>query len=58
MEKYHCTGFGMVPASWGYIKKMSGQKIGQFADQLKYVEIGNENVGQEYVIHFNYIFNN
>jgi alpha-L-arabinofuranosidase len=24
---------------------------------LKYVEIGNENVGQEYVIHFNYIFN-
>lgn len=41
MEKYHCTGFGMVPASWGYIKKMSGKKIGQFANQLKYVEIGS-----------------
>ena len=25
---------------------------------LKYVEIGNENVGPEYVTHFNYIFNN
>lgn len=41
MEQYHCTGFGMVPASWGYIKKMSGHKIGQFADQLRYVEIGS-----------------
>lgn len=41
MEQYHCTGFGMVPASWGYIKKMSGQKIGQFADQLRYIEIGS-----------------
>lgn len=37
----HCTGFGMVPASWNYIKKMSGQKIGQYADQIKYIEIGS-----------------
>ena len=41
MEQYHCTGFGMVPAGWGYIKKMSGQKIGQFANQLRYIEIGS-----------------
>ena len=41
MEQYHCTGFGMVPAGWGYIKKMSGKKIGQFADQLRYIEIGS-----------------
>ena len=47
MEKHHCTGFGMVPASWGYIKKMSGQKIGQFADQLKYVEIGSSFMSKE-----------
>ena len=47
LEKYHCTGFGMVPASWGYIKKMSGQKIGQFADQLKYVEIGSSFMSKE-----------
>ena len=31
----------MVPASWGYIKKLSGRKIGQFADQLRYIEIGS-----------------
>ena len=41
MEKFHCTGFGMVPAGWGYIKKMSGRKIGQLADQLRYIEIGS-----------------
>ena len=41
MEQFHCTGFGMVPAGWGYIKKMSGRKIGQFADQLQYIEIGS-----------------
>lgn len=41
MEQYHCTGFGMVPAGWNYIKKMSGRKIGQFAEQLKYIEIGS-----------------
>jgi long-chain acyl-CoA synthetase len=41
MERCHVTGFGMVPASWAYIQKMSGGKIGQFADQLKYIEIGS-----------------
>lgn len=41
IERCHVTGFGMVPASWAYILKMSGEKIGQFADQLKYIEIGS-----------------
>lgn len=41
LEKFHCTGFGMVPAGWSYIKKMSGRKIGAFADQLRYIEIGS-----------------
>ena len=41
MERCHVTGFGMVPASWAYILKMSGDKIGQFVDQLKYIEIGS-----------------
>ncbi len=41
MEKYHVTGFGMVPASWAYISKMSGDRLGKFADQLKYIEIGS-----------------
>lgn len=41
MEKYGATGFGMVPASWAYISKMSGERIGNFATQLKYIEIGS-----------------
>lgn len=41
MENHHVTGFGMVPASWLYLKKMSGEKIRNFADQLKYIEIGS-----------------
>ena len=41
MERCHVTGFGMVPASWAYILKMSGDKIGQFAGQLNYIEIGS-----------------
>lgn len=41
MERCKVTGFGMVPASWAYIQKMSGDKIGQFAEQLKYIEIGS-----------------
>lgn len=41
MKRCGVTGFGMVPASWGFIKKMSGKNIGKFADQLKYIEIGS-----------------
>lgn len=41
MENHHVTGFGMVPASWGFIKKMSGRYIEKFAAQLRYVEIGS-----------------
>lgn len=41
MERCHVTGFGMVPASWAYIQKMSGEKISQFSGQLRYIEIGS-----------------
>lgn len=41
MKRCHVTIFGMVPASWGFLKKMSGKYIGKFADQLKYIEIGS-----------------
>lgn len=40
-ENRHITGFGMVPASWNYIKKMSGEKIADYASQIKYIEIGS-----------------
>lgn len=41
IEDYRVTGFGMVPASWAYISKMSGDRIGKHQEQLKYVEIGS-----------------
>lgn len=41
MARCQVTMFAMVPASWGFIKKMSGKYIGKFADQLKYIEIGS-----------------
>lgn len=41
MRRCNVTMFAMVPASWGFIKKMSGKYIGKFADQLKFVEIGS-----------------
>lgn len=41
IEERHITGFGMVPAGWNYIRKMSGDKIGNYASQIRYVEIGS-----------------
>lgn len=41
MARCQVTMFAMVPASWGFIKKMSGKYIGKFADQLKFMEIGS-----------------
>lgn len=41
MKRCQVTMFAMVPASWGFIKKMSGKYVGKFADQLKFIEIGS-----------------
>ena len=41
IEQEHVTGFGMVPAAWQYIKRLSGRRIARFAEQLRYVEIGS-----------------
>lgn len=41
IEKYHATGFGMVPAIWAYIRKFSGTRIAKYAPQIKYIEIGS-----------------
>ena len=35
------NGFGMVPASWAMLKKLSGERIGEFRDVLRYIEIGS-----------------
>ncbi len=41
IARYQVTGFGMVPAVWAYIKKFSGMRIGQYASQIRYIEIGS-----------------
>ncbi len=41
MENECVTGFGMVPAVWQYIKRLSGKRIGKFADQMRYIEVGS-----------------
>lgn len=41
LETGHVTGFGMVPAVWQYIKRLSGKRIARFAEQLRYIEIGS-----------------
>lgn len=41
IEQEHVTGFSMVPASWRYLKKMAGAKLGDYASQLRYVEMGS-----------------
>jgi long-chain acyl-CoA synthetase len=41
MEEYKVTGFGMVPASWAMIRKLSDLKIAEYAQQLNYIEIGS-----------------
>ncbi|MDC3237192.1 acyl--CoA ligase [bacterium] len=41
IEKYHATGFGMVPSIWNYIRKITGKRIAKYASQIKYIEIGS-----------------
>jgi len=41
LEQYNITGFGVVPAAWAYIRKMSGTRIAKYAGQIRYIEIGS-----------------
>lgn len=56
IEKRQVTGFGMVPASWNYICKMSGEKIAQYANQIRYIEIGSAFMPSEEKEHLLRIF--
>lgn len=40
IEKYSVTTFGMAPAAWAYVKKISGTRITRFANQLRHIEFG------------------
>lgn len=41
IEEEHVTGFTMVPASWRYLQKLSGNKLCDYADQIRYIEMGS-----------------
>ena len=41
IEEHHVTGFGVVPAAWAYIRKISGKRISKYANQIRYIEIGS-----------------
>lgn len=41
MDEEHVTGFTMVPASWRYLQKFTGNKLGDYAGQLRYIEMGS-----------------
>lgn len=47
IEEEHITGFSMVPASWKYLQKMSGNRLGEFSNQLKYIEMGSAYLSEE-----------
>jgi long-chain acyl-CoA synthetase len=41
IEKYQVSGIGMVAPGWSYLHKISGERIGRFASQLKWIEFGS-----------------
>lgn len=47
IETYHVTTFGLSPAAWRYIRKISGTRIAKFADQMRHVEFGTSAMSLE-----------
>lgn len=47
IEEERVTGFTMVPASWKFLQKMVGDRLSQFAEQLKYIEMGSAYFSEE-----------
>lgn len=41
IEEEQVTGFTMVPASWRYLNKFSGDKLKEYSSQLRYIEMGS-----------------
>ncbi len=40
IQKYKVTSWGMAPAAWLYVRKISGTRIGKYADQVRHIEFG------------------
>ena len=58
IEEENITGFSMVPASWKFLQKMSGEKIAEYAHQLKYIELGSAYFSPEDKEHLAELFPN
>ncbi len=41
IKEHHVTGLAMVPSAWKFLKKMSGDRISDFQNQLRYLEFGS-----------------
>lgn len=46
-EKWNATGMCMVPAGYGIIRKLTGDKLGDYKNQLKYIEFGSSPMKME-----------
>lgn len=41
ITKHSVTGLAFVPSAWAYLNKMSGNKIAEYKDHIRYIEIGS-----------------
>ena len=51
MDEYKATGIGMVGTAWAVLKRLSGDAIGRFKDQLCYMELGSAPIPAEEKAH-------
>lgn len=47
IEEENVVGFSMVPSSWKFLQKISGEKLAEYAHQLKYIELGSAYLSPE-----------
>jgi long-chain acyl-CoA synthetase len=41
MRSWRATGFSFVPAAWAMLTRLTGEKLGEFSPELRYIEIGS-----------------
>ena len=47
IEEDNVTGFTMVPASWKFLQKMSGNQLSEYTGQIRYIEMGSAHFSEE-----------
>ncbi len=47
MELWKATGFAFVPAGWSMLTRLTGEKLADFSNQLRYIEIGSAPMPRE-----------